>query len=146
MQTSNLDYTGEGSTPKSSWSSKEPVLSMTLWNSRSLTYERFYYYKILNYDVLVLTELWRSDHKFVDGTIRWTHSKTRLDEDGKSIYPKDSSAGGDILLSDRAQSKYLGHGSSCERITWLQLKDPVTNIFVIAIYVPHSLQKSTKGS
>ena len=107
----NLGYPGEGPLPKSAWSSNEPALSMALWNSRSLTYERFYYCKSLQYDVLVLTELWRSAHKFVDGTIRWTHSKARLDEDGKPIYPKDSPAGVGILLSERAQSKYLGHGS-----------------------------------
>ena len=55
----NLGFPGEGSTSTSHepWSSDEPTLSMTTWNVRSLTFERFYFCKSLNYDVLALTEL-----------------------------------------------------------------------------------------
>ena len=124
---------GEG--PEKAWSADVPQLSMATWNVRSLTFERFFYCASLNYDVLVLTELWRGAHKFVDGTIKWTHSKPQLDKDGNPAFPDDSPAGVGILLSPRAQSKYLGHGSPCERICWVRLKGPVTNIFIIAVYV-----------
>ena len=132
-----LGYPGEG---PNNWSADAPNLSMATWNARSLTFERFYYCRGLNFDVLALTELWRSSHKFVDGTTRWTHSKPKLNKSGGPIFPDDSAAGVGILLSERAQSKYLEHGSPCERITWVRLKGPVVNIFVIAIYVPHRLR------
>ena len=87
----------------------------------------------MNYDVLAVTELWRTAHKYTDGTTRWTHSKAKLNEQGKPTYPDDSPAGVGILLSERAQAKYLSHGSPCERITWVRLKGPMTNLFIIAI-------------
>ena len=131
-------FPGEGPSGKNkAWSTKESNLKMATWNTRSLTFERFFYCKSLNYDVLAVTELWRTAHKFVDGTTRWTHSKAKQDKSGKPIYPDDKPAGVGILLSERAQAKYLNHGSPCERITWVRLKGPVVNLFIIAIYVPH---------
>ena len=134
-----LGFPGEGpnGTRTSNWSANEPNLSMATWNARSLTFERFYYCKSLNYDILAITELWRTAHQFADGTTRWTHSKAKLNKFGKPKYPEDHAAGVGILLSERAQAKYLSHGSPSERITWVRLKGPVTNMFIIATYVPH---------
>ena len=43
----------------------------------------------------------------------------------------DRAAGVGILLSERASTKCLSHGSPCEQITWVRIKGPATNIFVI---------------
>ena len=61
----------------------ESELKMAVWNPRSLTYERFKYAENLNYDVLVLTELWRNAHKFVNGTLKWTHGVVAKNKKGK---------------------------------------------------------------
>ena len=58
-------------------------------------------------------------------------------ETGQPVYPRDKAAGVGILLSPLAQSKYLSHGSPCERICWVRLKGPTVNLFIVAIYVPH---------
>ena len=62
----NFVYPGEGSNgAKVNWSAREPALSMTTWNVKSLTFERFFYCQSLKYDVFVIRELWRTTHKFV---------------------------------------------------------------------------------
>ena len=57
--------------------------------------------------------------------------------DGNKKFPHDIAAGVGILLSDRAHSKCITHGPPCERITWVRLKGPVTNLFIIGYYIPH---------
>ena len=137
-------FPGEGpsrprkrSKKKKQWSRMEPNFTIAEWNPRSLTFQRFQYAKELGYDVLVLPELWRNASKFTDGTLTWTHSKAQLDKDGNRKFPLDRAAGVGILLSDRARAKCLAHGSPCERITWVRLKGPVTNLFIIGCYMPH---------
>ena len=53
------------------------------------------------------------------------------------MYPDDRAAGVVILQSPRSQKKYLGHGSPCERICWVRLKGPTSNLFIMHIYQPH---------
>ena len=113
-------------------------LTLTTWNTRSLTFERFSYYRNLGYDILAITEFWRNAHKFTDGSVSFTHSVPQINgETNDPIFPDDIASGVGILLSPRAEQQYMRHGSPCERICWVRLKGPVTNIFVIAIYMPH---------
>ena len=53
------------------------------------------------------------------------------------VNDQDKAAGVGILLSERAQQKYLSHGSPCERICWVKLKGPTVNLFIVAVYMPH---------
>ena len=121
------------------WSKKHPNFSVVTWNTRSLIFERCNYCKNLDYDILAISELWRSAEKFTNGTVSFINSKPRIDENtGAPLFPDDVASGVGILLSERAQSKYMmRHGSPCERIAWVHLKGPVTNLFVIAAYIPH---------
>ena len=41
------------------------------------------------------------------------------------------------MLSKRAQQKLIDSGSEGERVVYARLKDPTTNLFVIAVCVPH---------
>ena len=130
-----LGFPGEG---PGTWSEKYTNLSIATWNTRSLSFLRFNYCKNLGFDVLAITELWRSAKKFTDGTVSFIHSEPKLDKNtGAPSFPGDVASGVGILLSERAQSQYMRHGSPCERIAWVRLKGPVTNLFVIAVYVPH---------
>ena len=130
-----LGFPGEG---PGNWSKKHPNLSIATWNTRSLTFERFNYCKNLGHDILAITELWRNSHKFTDGTVSFTHSAPKISVNtGLPSFPDDVAAGVGILLSERAQKQYIRHGSPCERLTWVRLKGPVTNLFVIAAYIPH---------
>ena len=63
------------------WSNENPNLSMATWNTRSLTRERFQYCSNLGYDVLALTELWRSAPRYADGTVRWTYGEARINKE-----------------------------------------------------------------
>ena len=137
-------FPGEGpiqprkrSKKKKQWSSMEPNFTTAVWNPRSLTFQRFQYAKELGIDVLVLPELWRNTNKFTDGTLSWTHSMPTMDKEGNLKFPNDKAAGVGILLSDRARAKCLAHGSPSERITWVRIKGPVTNLFIIGCYMPH---------
>ena len=131
-----LGFPGEGPKRKF-WNKTDKMFSMACYNPRSLTYERFCYLKSLEIDVLGLTELWHNMDKFADGTSCWTYSKTALDGNGQPKFPNDPAAGVGILLSRRAQDKYITHGSPCARITWVRLKCPVANAFIIVPYFPH---------
>ena len=114
---------------------------MATWNSRSLTLERFKYCQQLGYDVLALTELWNNKEKWTihsKNPISWTYSQPALDKETKQpLFPNDPAAGVGILLSTRVSKNYLGHGSPCNRICWVRLKGPTTNLFIIAVYLPH---------
>ena len=133
----SLGFPGEGPEgPESNWSSQR--LTMATWNTRSMTKERFDYCHRLQYDVLAVTELWNKTPSFAKGTIKWTYGIPALDPETKEpVYPKDPAAGTGILLSDRAAAKYMSHGSPCNRISWVRLKGSATNMFIIAVYLPH---------
>ena len=130
-------FPGEG--PANSWSATYPSnLTMATWNTRSLTKERFEYCQNLGYDILAITELWKTDKKFANGSVSFTHSKSGINPaTGDPMFPNDPATGVGILLSDRATQKYMMHGSPCRRITWVRLKGPTCNIFAIAVYMPH---------
>ena len=121
------------------WSQLFANLTMATWNTRSMTRERFEYCKSLGYDVLAITELWRSQNKFTSRSYEFTVSATNKDKHGNLINPKDKAAGVGILLSHRAQGKVLGAGNNgSERACWVRLEGPTCNLFVVAVYVPHS--------
>ena len=116
------------------------------WNPRSLTYERFQYCVDLNIDVLAMFELWRTAPKFADGTLKWTYGKPDLDSNGKPRFPEDRASGVGILLSQVTKKKCIAHGSPCERICYVRLKGPVTNLFIVAVYMPHRARKAPSQS
>ena len=135
---STLGFRGEGPI---NWSKNHPELSIATWNTRSLTFERFNYCKNLGHDVLAITELWRNSHKFTDDTVSFTHSVPKINVNtGRPAFPDDVAAGVGILLSERAHKQYMRHGIPCERLTWVRLKGPVTNLSVIAAYIPHRIR------
>ena len=130
---SSCGFPGEGPTTK--W--RQERLKIATWNSRSMTKVRFDYCKRLNYDVLAVTELWKSAPKFANGTTQWTYGMPAMDASGEPRFPDDRAGGVGILLSDRACTKYMSHGSPCSRICWVRLRGPTTNLFVVAVYMPH---------
>ena len=124
---------------KKSWSKQHEHLTMATWNTRSMTRERFEYCKSLGYDILAVTELWRSQNKFTSRSNEFTVSATVKDKHGNLKNPKDKAAGVGIILSHRAQNKVLDKGNNdSERICWVRLEGPSCNLFVVAVYVPHS--------
>ena len=121
------------------WSKEIQNLTMVTWNTRSLTEERYDCCKRLGHDVLGVTELWRRQEKFTDFTNEFTVSVTNKDKDGNLINENDSAAGVGILLSERAQKKFMGaDNDGSERACWVRLKGPVCNSFIVAVCVPHS--------
>ena len=128
---STLGYPGEG------WSQ----LTVTTWNNRSLTHERFLYCRSLQYDILVITELWWNQANYQGGRKNYIVSEPKTIPDGPkkgSIhYPKDKAAGVGLLFSDRIVSRVTSFGSEGERICWARIKGPVCHLFVIAVYLPH---------
>ena len=148
---STLGYPGEGwrkhhslrrkrrRNRKRPWSQQFANLTMATWNTRSMTRERFDYCKNLGYDVLAVTELWRSQNKFTSRSNEFIVSATNKHKHGNLVNPNDKAAGAGILLSPRAQSKVLDKGNNnSERICWVRLEGPTCNLFVVAVYVPHS--------
>ena len=86
-----------------SWNKVIANLTVSGWNPRSLTFERFKYCEDLNLDILAMFELWRIAAQFADGTVKWTYGKPDLDKDGNPRFPNDRAAGVGILLSSVAQ-------------------------------------------
>ena len=86
-------FPGEG--PANPWSAAYPSnLTMATWNTHSLTKERFDYCQNLGYDVLAINELWKTDQKFVDGSVRFTHSKNAINPTtGNPMFPNDPATG-----------------------------------------------------
>ena len=115
---------------------------MAAWNTRSLTFERFEFCKKLNYDVLALTELWRTQENFQTTTKHFTVSepiKVKAPGSNKLInrFPNDKAAGVGILLSNTAEKKVESFGSEGERVCWVRLRGPACHLFIIAVYLPH---------
>ena len=101
-----------------------------------MTQERFEYCQNMVYDILAVTELWRSQEKYTNRSNEFTTSATVRDKDGNLVNDKDPAAGVGILLSQRAQAKVLGTGNNGnERICWVRLKGPACNLFVVAVYL-----------
>ena len=92
---------------KRKWSQQQPNLRIATWNPRSLTRERFNYCRSLNYDILGLTELWRTQEKYLNETKRWTCSAIHKDKNGNIKNQGDPAAGAGILLSPRMEKKVL---------------------------------------
>ena len=146
---STLGYPGEGWTTarkrkrnrknKHKWSTEFANLNMATWNTRSMTIERFDYCKRMVYDVLAVSELWRTQEKFTSRSYEFTTSATVKDKDGNLVNDNDPAAGVGILLSPRAQQKVLDVGNNnSERICWVRLKGPACNLFIVAVYMPHA--------
>ena len=120
------------------WSKRFPGLRMACWNTRSMTNERFNYCKELGYDVLAVSELWRTQEKFTSRSVEFTTSATARDKHGNLINPNDAAAGVGILLSGRLQDKVLSFGNEgSERICYVRIKGPSCNLFIVAVYIPH---------
>ena len=76
-----------------------------------MTRERFDYYKSLGYDVLTVTELWRTQNKFQTSDKGFIVGEAKIDkETEESRFPKDKAAGVGIILSQAAQQKVLSFG------------------------------------
>ena len=100
----------------------------------SYSFERHDYCKLLQYDILGLTELHNlQEQKRFQGRT-WVHSAPAPKKEGKST---DPAAGVAIMLSNRMADKLLDEGHVGTRIAWVRLKGPVCNIFFIVVYVPH---------
>ena len=131
-----LEFDSTRGFPGEGWSSIHKNLTMGTWNTRSLTFERFNYCKSLNLDVLVLTELWRTQNKFTTARKNFITSEPIQTEEGIR-FPKDRAAGVGIILSDTAEQKVESFGSQGERLCWVRLRGPACNLFIIAVYLPH---------
>ena len=115
---------------------------MATWNTRSLTFERMEYCKSLNYDVLALTELWRTQDIFQTATKHFTVSEPKMikisnTDKYQMRFPSDKAVGVGILLSDAAVQKVESFGSEGERVCWVRLRGPACHLFIIAVYMPH---------
>ena len=117
-----------------SWSRKHAQIKIDCWNPMSYSYERHDYCRLLQYDILGLTELHnlQEQKRFQNRT--WVHSAPAPKKEGKST---DPAAGVAIMLSNRMADKLLDEGHVGTRIAWVRLKGPVCNIFFIVVYVPH---------
>ena len=146
---STLGYPGEGwptgrqrnrkRKKRKEWSTNFANLSMATWNTRSMTTERYDYCRNMGYDVLAVTELWRKQDKFTNRSNEFTVSATARDKFGNLRNEKDPAAGVGIILSPRAQKKFMGAGNNdSERICWVRLRGPACNLFIVAVYMPHS--------
>jgi hypothetical protein len=103
-----------------------------------MTRERFAYCKSLNYDVLAVTELWRTQEKFQTKFKTFIVGEAKIDkETEEKRFPRDKAAGVGIILSEAARAKVLAFGSTGERSCYVRLQGPVCNLFFVATYLPH---------
>ena len=100
----------------------------------SYSYERHDYCRLLQYDVLGLTELHNLQEQKRFQSRTWVHSAPAEKKEGKSM---DPAAGVAIMLSNRMADKLLDEGHVGTRIAWVRIKGPVCNIFYIVVYIPH---------
>ena len=85
---STKGFPGEG------WSQGHPNFRIGTWNTRSMTRERFAYCKSLGYDVLAVTEQWRTQDRFQTNDKAFIVAEARIDKDTEKVrYPKDRAAG-----------------------------------------------------
>ena len=101
----------------------------------SYSYERHDYCRLLQYDILGLTELHNLQEQERFKSRTRVHSAPAEKKEGKST---DPAAGVAIMLSDRMADKLLDEGHVDTRIAWVRLKGPVCNIFYYVVaYIPH---------
>ena len=95
----------------------------------SYSFERHDYCKMLQYDILGLTEFHniQAQKRFQSRT--WVHSAPAPMKGGKST---DPATGVTIMLSNRMADKLLDEGHVGTRITWSRIKGPVCNIFLLS--------------
>ena len=96
----------------------------------SYSYERHDYCKLLQCDILGLTELHNLQEQKRFQSRTWVHSAPAPKKEGKST---DPAAGVAIMLSNRMTDKLLDEGHVDKRITWVRIKGPVCNIFYSSI-------------
>ena len=124
--------------PGEGWSKNHSGFKIATWNTRSMTHARFNYCKSLAYDVLAVTELWRTQHKFQNRRKAFVVGEAKIDKrTGKQRYPKDKAAGVGIMLSPAAEQKVLTFGSTGERVCYVRLEGPICNLFIVSTYLPH---------
>ena len=127
--------------PGEGWSNEFPNLTMGTWNTRRLTFERIQYCQGLNIDILVITELWRNQAKFVKRDKSFITSSPKIitkgPDKGKIRFPNDRAAGVGILLSPAIRRKVKSFGSEGERVCWVRIAGPTCCLFVVAVYLPH---------
>ena len=108
-----------------------------IWNTRSMTFERFKYCMGLNFDVLALTELWRTQAKYQKRNKSFIVSAPKLiqkgPKKGQIRFPDDKATGVGIMLSSAARQKIKSFGSEGERVCWVRLAGPTCSLFVIAV-------------
>ena len=114
-----------------------PNFKIATWNTRSMTFERFNYCKSLGYDVLTVTEQWRTQAKFQTKSKSYIVGEAKLTKKNKLRYPNDKAAGVGIMLSKPAEQKVMMFGSTSERVCYVRLAGPVCNLFIIACYMSH---------
>ena len=106
-----------------------------------MTFERFKYCMGLNFDVLALTELWRTQAKYQKRNKSFIVSAPKLiqkgPKKGQIRFPDDKATGVGIMLSSAARQKIKSFGSEGERVCWVRLAGPTCSLFVIAVYMPH---------
>ena len=124
---------------KKKWSRKFNQVKIGCWNPMSYSYERHDYCKLLQYDILGLTELHNLQEQKRFQSRTWVHSAPAPKVEGKST---DPAAGVAIMLSNRMADKLLDEGHVGTRIAWVRLKGPVCNLFYIVAYIPHKGRKS----
>ena len=100
----------------------------------SYSYERHDYCRLLQYDVLGLTELHNLQEQKRSQSRTWVHSAVAEKKEGKNM---DPAAGVAIMLSNRMDDKLLDEGHVGTRIAWVRIKGPVCNIFYIVVYISH---------
>ena len=126
---------------KIKWNKECGRVKMACWNPWSLCNERLNYCKMLNYDILGLTELHNVHNKKQWCGKHWiTSEDAAIDAEGKNL---DPAAGVAILLSKRFSKKILAQGSVGARIVWVRLDGPVCPLFVVCVYIPHKYRKAT---
>ena len=119
---------------------KHYVMAETTWNGKRVprvTTIEGYAGHLERYRIARREGEEKSAPKFANGTIQWTYGMPALDAHGEPRFPDDKAGGVGILLSDRACAKYMSHGSPCSRICWVRVRGPTTNLFVVAVYMPH---------
>ena len=79
----------------------------------SYSYERHYYCRLLQYDILGLTELHNLQEQKRFQSRTWVHSTPAPKKEGKST---DQAAGVAIMLSNRMADKLLDEGHAGTRI------------------------------
>ena len=122
------------------WNKQWGNVKMACWNPWGLCNERLNYCKLMDFDVLGLTELHNVHNKKAWRKKYWiTSEDAKSDDSGKCFDPASGVA---ILLSHRFSTRILAQGSVGSRIVWVRLDGPVCPLFIVCVYVPHKFRKT----